>query len=139
MDIHCQRDKNRVTLFSSKYNIPKTIIFDISRAHLSVSFFFFALFRFFNPTLHIICKFTEDRYALYTHTHIERMLCIINTCTLFMYHVRRVWNVILLDVQLTFTVSPTLYSDCTPEIHGPSPRGAYYDMLEHYTHRRVLF
>jgi len=121
MDIHCQRDKNRTTLFSSKYNIPKTIVFDVTQSHLSISSL--RCWASQSSTIYhvYIYRYTLCMYRYYSYLCTFCIARIVHTCTLFMYHRRRERNFILLDVQLAFTVSPTSYSSCKPEIHGPSP------------------
>jgi len=56
----------------------------------------------------------------YMNMFILRSRSFVRTFSLFMYQMSWAWNCILLDVQLAFTMSPTLYSCWRPEICGPS-------------------
>lgn len=124
MDIHCQRDKNRVTLFSSKYNIPKTIIFDISRAHLSVSFFFLRCSGF--SILHYILFVNSQRIGThYTHTH---RTYVMHHKYLYFVHVPRETCV---KCHLTRrTVNVYRLADIVFRLHARNPRA--------FSQRRIL-
>jgi len=99
-----------------------TIIFNVSQTHFSLASLHFLAFRsrylvynsIWECYVHIII------HIYYMHTFILRSRSIVRTFSLFMYQMSWAWNCILLDVQLEFTVSPTLYSWWRPAICGPS-------------------